>query len=688
MKKTLLIIFAIQLLALHAHAQEENPVPVGSNTEQQLENLADLQEGESEDDSYLQTLIQYQRHKLNLNTVEPNELRELKLLSDLQIINLVRYRQLLGNLINIYELQAVPAWDVETIIKLLPFITVGNVEPLGADLAKRFTEGDHSLLIRVQQVLEKSEGFKRPDTIANRYVGSPQRVFFRYKYVYRNLLQFGLVGDKDAGEEFFTGRQKYGFDFYSFHLFARKLGPLRLLALGDFTVNMGQGLIHWQSMAFKKSAETMAVKRQADILRPYNSAGEFNFHRGVGVTVGSSKLNVTAFGSVREMDGTFNSDTSLTNEDFVSSILNSGYHRTPTEAGKKNTFTQTTVGGNVQYNSTRLHLGLNGVGYKFSTPLVRNAQLYNQYAIQGEDWYNYSVDYSYTYRNMHIFGEAAMDKRNAKALVSGVMVNLDQRVDASLVYRNIQKEYQSMYGNAFTESTFPTNENGLYAGLSVKPYYWLRVDAYADMFRFPWLRFRTDAPSSGTDYLLQVTYRPNKIVEVYTRYRNESKAINLSGLDLPTREVVNRPRQNWRTQVSYKPNRELTLRSRVEMVWYDAQVKERKQDGYLTYFDVGYRPFGKPLSLVGRLQYFETDDYESRMYAFENDVLYSFSIPQFIGKGMRYYVNFNYDVSKKLTVWLRWAQTIYANQSTISSGLDEIEGNRRSEVKVQAMYTF
>jgi hypothetical protein len=300
-----LLVIAGCLLALHGYSQQENPILPGSNTEQQLENLTDAQEGETEDDSYLQTLVQYRQNKLNINNVEANELRELKIVSDLQIQNLLRYRQLLGNLVDIYELQAVPSWDIETIIKLLPYITVGTVVPLGADIRERLLNGNHTILVRAQRVVEKSEGFKRPDSITNRYPGSPERLFFRYKYSYKNLLQFGIVGEKDAGEQFFKGGQTKGFDFYSFHLFARRLGPIRLLALGDFTVNMGQGLIHWQSLAFKKSADITAVKRQADILRPYNSAGEYNFQRGVGVTVDVKKLSFTAFGSMRELDAYF-----------------------------------------------------------------------------------------------------------------------------------------------------------------------------------------------------------------------------------------------------------------------------------------------------------------------------------------------------------------------------------------------
>lgn len=686
--RKLILILCVIFHCIDALTQDENPVKPGSTTEQQLENLAEQQEGEPEDDTYLQSLVQYRSNPLNLNTADESELRELRLVSDLQIRNLLRYRQLLGKLISIYELQAVPTWDIEIIRKILPFVKVGDAVSLTADIGQRFTGGEHSMLVRVQQVLEKSSGYRRPDTVANRYPGSPQRLLFRYKYVFRNLLQLGIVGDKDAGEQFFKGSQRQGFDFYSFHLFARKLGPIKLLALGDFTVNMGQGLIHWQNLAFKKSADVLAVKRQADILRPYSSAGEYNFERGAGITVGGQKINATAFASLRKIDATFHSDTSLTNEDFISSILTSGYHRTPSELSKRNTITQTSFGGNISYRDTRLHVGLNGVAFKFSAPLIRNIRPYNQYAINGSEWYNYSIDYSYTYRNVHFFGEAAMDKTSSKAIISGLLASLDPKVDFSMVYRNIEKSYQSLYGNAFTESTFPTNEKGLYTGVSLQPNAALKIDAYADIFSFPWLRYRVDAPTKGTEYLLQITYRPNKQVEVYTRYRNENKAINLSGLNLATRQPFIRPRQNWRTHFSYQPNREITLRNRVEIVWYDAKESNRSEQGFLTYFDFAYKPKRTQLSLNTRLQYFDTDGFYSRLYAYESDVLYSYSIPQFIGKGLRYYINVNYDVTKKIEVWMRWSQTIYQNQKTISSGLDQINGNARSEVKLQVMYNF
>ncbi len=686
MNKQALILCIISIMCTSIYAQTDTTL--GNVVEQQLENLAETEEMETEDDSYLQSLMQFRRNPLNLNTAEQSDLRELKLLNDLQIANLFRYRRLLGNLISIYELQAIPTWDVETIKRILPFIRVDNALPLGADLGKRLLEGRHTILFRAQQVLEKSKGFAASDSVANRYLGSPQRIFLRYKYSYRNLLQYGFVGDKDAGESFFKGNQNRGFDFYSFHLFVRKVGIVKALALGDYTVNLGQGLIHWQSLAFKKGPDVTAIKRQADVLRPYNSPGEVNFQRGAAITLEKANFQLTAFASIRKMDATINRDTFLTNEDYISSILNTGYHRTSTEISKRNAIEQTSFGGNVAYNKNSLHIGANGIGFNFSSPIQRTIQPYNQYAITGSNWHNYSVDYSYTYRNVHFFGEAAMDKNNAKAFVNGLLVSLHQTVDASVLYRNIEKSYQTLYGNAFTESTFPTNEKGLFTGISIKPSTGLKIDAYADVFSFPWLRFRVDAPSMGSDYFVQLTYRPNKQTEFYTRFRNESKSINLSGLDLPTRANYNRPKQDLRTQFSYKMNSRFTLRNRLEVLWYDPREKDRAEQGFLSYVDLIYKPLSEPISFNTRLQYFETEGFDSRIYAFENDVLYSYSIPAFSGKGFRYYLNVNVDLTKKLTLWARIAQTVYNDRNIVGSGLDEINGNQRTELKFQLQYLF
>jgi Helix-hairpin-helix motif len=317
--------------------EAQTPEPPTSTTEQQIENVTENNEdNETEDDSYLQQMQQFVKNPININTANEVELKELIVLTPMQIANIIAYRNIMGNFISIYELQAVPSMDVETLQKIRLYITASTEQNIFNSIGERLKNGEHSFLIRATQVLEKAKGFLLDSSQAtNFYPGSQQRIFVRYRYNYKNLLQYGVLGEKDAGEQFFKGGQKQGFDFYSAHFFARNIGIIKSLALGDFTVNMGQGLTQWQSLAFKKSADVMNIKRQASILRPYNSAGEINFHRGVGITVAKNAWQATIFGSYKNIDANFVADTSQSQDDFISSLQTSGFHRTKSEVADK-----------------------------------------------------------------------------------------------------------------------------------------------------------------------------------------------------------------------------------------------------------------------------------------------------------------------------------------------------------------
>lgn len=662
-------------------------IPPGT-IEQQLEAITEINDdNETEDDSFLQQLQQFLKDPVNLNKADATLLKELVILSPVQIQNFISYRNLFGKFISIYELQAVPGWDIRTIQRLRPYVTIAYIQSLTTSFRERMNGGINEILIRASQVLEKSKGYKTDAGSGNNfYPGSPQKLFVRYKYQFKNLLQFGVVGEKDAGEEFFKGSQKQGFDFYSVHLFARNIGIIKSLAVGNFSVNLGQGLTQWQNLAFKKGPDVTNIKRQLSVLRPYNSAGEINFHRGIGITLSKNNWETTMFISYKKVDANFVVDT-LNNEDYISSLQTSGLHRTQSEVEDKGSQQQFAVGGNLSYSNSHLHVGINAIQYHFKFPVNKSAEPYNLYSLSGKNLGNYSIDYSYTFKNLHFFGEVAATNHFNKAFINGLIISLDAKIDMSLLYRNISQQYQSLYTNAFTENTYPTNEKGVYSGISIRPNDLWRIDAYVDFYKFPWLKYLVDAPSVGADYLAQATYRPNKQLEMYIRYKSETKSKNFNPDILPLPPVINKPKKNVRLQVSYRINSEITLRNRVDIVWFDKNGRDA-QNGFLSYADIIYKPMLKKYSANLRLQYFETDGYDSRMYAYENDVLYSYSIPVFYDKGCRYYVNFNYDINNKITIWLRWAKTVYKYKTTIGSGLDEIRGNKKSELKIQVQYLF
>lgn len=667
---------------------QEIPIEPPFQIQQQLENLTESNEDvATEEDSYLQETNYLLKHPINLNNADVSALSQLKILSPVQIENLLSYKKLLGNFLSIYELQAVPSWDLDLINRIMPYVTVAQKPDAFQSLQKRLHNGDRSLLIRTQHVLEKSRGYLlNSDSIKNYYRGSPQKLLVRYKYRSGNLLQYGLTAEKDAGEQFFKGAQRMGFDFYSAHFFIRKLGIIKSLAMGDFAVNMGQGLTQWQSLAFNKGANIINAVRQSEVLQPYNSAGEINFSRGAGITLQKKKWETTGFISYRKLDAGLDAD-SLSSEGYVTSLRLSGYHRTANEIEGKGSQGALSFGGNISYSAEKFHLGINAIHYNFEHAITKANYLYNRYALSGKRSENYSLDYNFIQNNMYFFGELATDEHLNKALVSGLLIHTDSKISMSFLYRNISKAYQSLFANAFTENTHSTNESGLYSGITITPSDALRIEAYADFYHFPWLKYRTDAPTSGSDYMMQFTYQPNKRAELSSRFQYQNKPINYNPDDLYLNPVIGRPKQELRTQFKYKLNNEFTLRSRVEINWFDKQGKE-PQNGFLIFADVIYKPLLKPFSGNIRVSYFETDDYDSRIYSFENDVLYAYSIPVFFGKGYRYYLNLEFKVNKKLSLWTRFAQSVYPGKNEIGSGLDQIKGNKRSEIKLEMMYVF
>jgi hypothetical protein len=221
----------------------------------------------------------------------------------------------------------------------------------------------------------------------------------------------------------------------------------------------------------------------------------------------------------------------------------------------------------------------------------------------------------------------------------------------------------------------------------IRPIKRWRIDTYIDLYRFPWLRYLTDAPSHGFDYFLQLNYTPTRNVQMYARYRYENKQSNVTGNTTKIDYLTEVKRQNMRFHIDYLINSKIELSNRFEVTWFDNNVAAAEK-GFMAYQDVKLTPFRFPLTLYARYVLFDTPSYNTRIYAYENDILYSFSIPPLYDNGFRYYFLLKYDITQNLSVWLRFAQTQFSNRKTVGSGLDEIQGNSRSEIKAQIRLRF
>ena len=256
----------------------------------------------------------------------------------------------------------------------------------------------------------------------------------------------------------------------------------------------------------------------------------------------------------------------------------------------------------------------------------------------------------------------------------------------ALLHRYYSRNYWHLYGNAFGERIGVNNENGLYMGLEVSPISGLKISAYADMYKFPWLTSLTGFASQGIEGFIRADYNISRRWSMHIQARSETRGRNLSGYEGYLRRIEPHTRQSLRLHAQFSVSKEWDLRTRLEFSQF--LVGDTKENGVMLYQDIIYRPTFAPLRVQMRLAIFQTDDFDTRIYAYENDVLYSFSVPAYYGRGMRWYINTSYEITPRLTLWARYAQTYFADRTVISSGLNEIQGRTRSEVRLQLRYEF
>lgn len=629
-------------------------------------------------------------HPINLNKTNGEDLRALQLLTDIQIVALLMHRKQFGKLISIFETQAIPHWDLGTIQLILPFIFVDDrFDQLSVSLKEALKYGTFETILRYQRILEQKNGFQNvPDSVLQStnsiYHGNPDRYYSRFRFTYRNNISIGVTAEKDPGEAFFRRNNKYGFDFYSAHAFYQGGKYLRTVALGDYQIQIGQGVNLWVGHAFNKTSDVVNVKKNARGLRPYASMDEVRFLRGAAVELAYKNFHWTNFGSVKQISATLQQtlDTLSQEEEFASAINLTGLHRTTSEIARKDAIQERIFGSYVQYKTTRLQVGLSAVHQSYDRRFDRPVLPYNQFDFRGKELMNIGFDYNYVFKNTNFFGEVVRSGSGAIGMLHGALVSLDSKMSLSVLYRHYPRDFHTFYAQGFREGSRMQNEQGLYTGLFWKIHKRVSWDNYLDVFKFPWLRYQVNAPSSGFEFLSQMTYKPNKKLELYARFRQQVRPRNSLNSDGTIRQIEDVIQRNYRLHFSIKVTDAITLKSRAEFVGVHRKSRGFEQ-GFLIYQDIIYKPKSSPISLSLRYAVFDTDSYDTRIYAFESNMLNVFFIPAHSGQGMRAYALLRYQFAKRFDLWVRYAIFLYDNVNGIGNGAERINGNRKSDIGLQ-----
>lgn len=685
-----LLIFSFVLSGQLVFAQEKSEV-----IQQRIEFIAEQLETEEIDlTNVIEQLNYYFDHPLNLNGATAEELEELNLLTSVQINDLLLHRKLFGKFISIYELQSLEYWDLQTIQLVLPFIRVDDkLDNLHISWREALEQGNYEAFLRYQTTPEEKTGYADvSDSVLQSsnsyYYGNSDRYYSRLRYSYRTNLSFGVTGEKDAGEQFFKGAQKNGFDFYSAHAFFKGGKYIKAVALGDYQVQIGQGLNLWSGYAFGKTADVTNVKKTATALKPYTSVDETRFMRGVAVDLGFRNFSLLNFASVKKVDASLISDSLYDDLEFVSSINLSGLHRTNSEIDKKDALTEKIIGSNLRYRNRNFQVGIAGVYQGYDKDYNKSIQPYNQFDFRGKEMFSLSGDYSWVIRNFNFFGEVARSSYSGEwANLHGVLFSMDSRASFSLVYRNYQRGYQTFYNTGFSEGSNTQNESGIYAGLKLKLSSAWSLNSYVDLFKFPWMKYQVDAPSEGHEIMIQPSYKPNKQLEIYGRFRQQLRQKNSRDSDGTVTELEDVVQRNYRLNVSYAVSEFFTLKSRIEYVTINRPSNDPEQ-GMIISQDLLFKPKKLPFDLSLRYVLFDTDSYDSRIYSYENNALYVFAVPAYYYQGSRAYAMIRYSFLRHCDLWVRYGVFIYNNRSSIGSGAEEIQGSKKSDITVQLRIKF
>ena len=350
---------------------------------------------------------------------------------------------------------------------------------------------------------------------------------------------------------------------------------------------------------------------------------------------------------------------------------------------------QTIFGHEISYQNKFLKIGLVSTMTKYNGEINRNTFLYNKFQFNNEvNWAN-GLNYSIIKRNLNFFGESSISSYGGIANLHGLLASLHPKFAISVLYRNFNKSYYSNYSNAVGESSRTNNESGLFTGFQLKMNEEWEISSYFDQFKFPWLRYQVNRPNTkGTDGFFQIAYHPTKKLTIYGRIRNRIKPVSETNSAIrDIQRTINYHRWNYRINFNIMITESIRLRSRVEYITHEEQFND-KEDGILLIQDFMLKPKESKFSINARFAIFDTESYNTRIYSFENDVLYYFRIPAYYYQGARSYINIKYQLNKSIDIWLRGSIWNYSNREEIGSGYNKIEGNQKSELRAQIRIQF
>ena len=566
---------------------------------------------------------------IDLNHTSEEELSQLHFLSPRQIDDILLYADK-HPFESLYELRMIQSLADYEIRDLLPFVQITNDQSQTANALNAkdvFRYAKHEVLTRIDA--RNIEDFEGTD---------PMYVQTRYRFDYQRRVIFGLQLRRPAGGD--AQSLQYGA-----YLQLRDIGHLHTLVAGNFQASFGQGLVLAPVFRSGKSAYVTSVGQTTEGLRYYSSVDGAGLH-GAGATLRcewnqSTRLDVSALYSLQRAN-------------------DSTWHHL--------------VGANLTVRHKRLQVQLTAIENIWSDSIhpYRNAA-YNQHYFRGYNQAVLGASARYNHGWFDVFGEVAtaQNKENLSTLnfqlstrdkwgigvIAGSRFYPTTGVTFIALYRYYSPYFDNALGYAFSETSRLGDENGGYLGFEISRLKNWRFWGYGDLFYFSGPKYGIpQSPSLGYDALFETQYHSpftNHQWQLAFRARARKKGANST---YSTRAWFDCQYNGWSLRTTAEAN--------IIPSFSEAAQPIIPQYGVSVFQDIAYdfTPYTihHPLSLRLRLQFFDAQNWDNRIYCYEYDVLYAYSIPAVYGLGGRAFLCLRWQILPQLTLYFRASETLYA----------------------------
>jgi len=612
----------------------------------------DLASDETDPESvslYIEKLYDIYENPVNINSADKDEIARLFFLSDFQVKVLVDYVNTSGKIISVYEIANLPGFDKETASMLNIFIRLDeNIEK-------------EEYKSRWRNTFMTNVIWKPADNDTS-WIGSDARILAKYKF---NAGGFsgGVLAEKDQGEKLLNGNPPLP-DLLSGHIAWNGKGIIRRMIIGDYSARFGQGSNINTTMRTGLSLHSPGYMAAKSEIRPYTSTDENNFFRGAAAELAFKKLSLSLFYSRNSIDASLSASANSEPE-TVTSFYTTGLHNTISSLKKKDALTDLNYGMNFSYNLKNFRTGATWSEEQLSLPVTRNnndpGKIYDFAGIRNSI---YTLYYNALVNRILLFGELSANESFKYSAIQGVTLRPSDRLIVNLLYRNNEDGFFSMHGKTPGSSSTSGGSNALLGNFTFEAAKYLFISAGCDFQKFSWLKYRTSSPSYTNRREIRLKYsRSEKLVFEGAYYLNLSTSDNDKITGIPGLEETITRTFTGSFRYSFAGN--LTLGTKLcRKTAYPSESK-----GSLLLQDVNYRFTRIPVTVWLRYCVFNTDNWDTRIYTYENDLLYSFSIPALYGSGSKNYIMISWKISDSAEI--RFKYGILSKQVTGNETLNE-----------------